>query len=45
MRQNYDKEFTPTQYADDTSIKLGGSEETLNETLSELEKYANSSGL
>ena len=39
------KEFILTQYADDTSIILDGSEESLNEPLSELENYAKFSGL
>ena len=39
------KVFILTQYADDTSVILDGSEESLNETLSELEKYAKFSGL
>ena len=39
------KEFILTQYADDTSVILDGSEEPLNETLSELENYAKFSGL
>ena len=39
------KEFILTQYADDTSVILDGSEESLNETLSELENYAKFSGL
>ena len=39
------KEFILTQYADDTSVILDGSEESLNETLSEPENYAKFSGL
>ena len=39
------KEFILTQYADDTSVILDGSEESLNETLSELENYAKFTGL
>ena len=39
------KEFILTQYADDTSVILDGSEESLNETLSELENFAKCSGL
>ena len=39
------KEFILTQYADDTSVILDGSEESLNETLNELENYAKYSGL
>ena len=39
------KEFILTQYADDTSVILDGSEESLNETLNELENYAKFSGL
>ena len=35
------KELILTQYADDTLVILDGSEESLNETLSELENYAN----
>ena len=38
------KEFILTQYADDTSVILDVSEESLNETLSELENYAKISG-
>ena len=34
-----------SQYADDTSVFLGGSEKTLNEMLKELEDFANISGL
>ena len=43
--KNINKEFILTQYADDTSVILDGSEESLNETLSELENYAKFSGL
>ena len=39
------KEFILTQYADDTSVILDGSEESLNETLNELENYAKYSSL
>ena len=39
------KEFILTQYADGTSVILDGSEESLNETLNELENYAKYSGL
>ena len=38
-------DFILTQYADDTTVILDGSEESLNETLHELENYANISGL
>ena len=38
-------EFKISQYADDTSVMLDGSDESLNETLSELENYAKMSGL
>ena len=31
--------FILTQYADDTTVILDGSEESLNETLHELEQY------
>ena len=34
-----------TQYADDTTVILDGSEESLNETLYEIEQYAKISGL
>ena len=39
------KEFILTQYADDTSVVLDRLEESLNETLSELENYGKFSGL
>ena len=39
------KEFSLTQCADDTSVILDGSVESLNETLNELENYAKYSGL
>ena len=39
------KEFILTQYADDLSVILDGSEESLNETLNKLENYAKYSGL
>ena len=39
------KEFILTQYADDTSVILDGSEESLNDTLRELENYAKYSDL
>lgn len=38
-------DFILSQYADDTTIILDGSEESLNETLYELEQYAKFSGL
>ena len=38
-------DFILTQYADDTTVILDGSEESLNETLHELENYAKISGL
>ena len=38
-------DFILTQYADDTTVILDGSEESLNETLHELEQYAKISGL
>ena len=38
-------EYKISQYADDTSAFLGGSKQSLNETLSELSKYAEYSGL
>ena len=38
-------EFILTQYVDDTTVILDGSEESLNETLYELENYAKISGL
>ena len=40
-----DTEYKISQYADDTSMFLDGSSESLNNTLSELEKFANISGL
>ena len=40
-----DTEYKISQYADDTSMFLDGSSESLNNTLSELEKTANISGL
>lgn len=39
------RDFILSQYADDTTIILDGSEESLNETLYELEQYAKFSGL
>ena len=39
------KDLILTQYADDTTVILDGSEDSLNETLSELERYARISGL
>ena len=41
----HDTEYKISQYADDTSMFLDGSSESLNTTLSELEKIANISGL
>ena len=41
---NYN-DFILTQYADDTTVILDGSEESLNETLHALENYAKISGL
>ena len=38
-------DFILAQYADDTTVILDGSEESLNETLHELESYAKISGL
>ena len=38
-------DFILTQYADNTTVILDGSEESLNETLHELENYAKISGL
>ena len=38
-------EFRISQYADDTSIILGGSESSLNQTVSELERFSRISGL
>ena len=37
-------ELKISQYADDTSVMLDGSDEALNETLSELDNYAKISG-
>ena len=48
IRQNRnikDTEYKISQYADDTSMFLDGSSESLNNTLCELEKFANISGL
>ena len=39
-----DTEFKVTQFADDTTIFLDGSKESLNSTLEELEKFAKISG-
>ena len=44
-QRDKNQEFIPTQYANDTSIILDGSEESLNETLSELENNAKYSDL
>ena len=41
----HDTEFKISQYADDTSIYLDGSSDALNCTLTELDKFANVSGL
>ena len=41
----HDTEFKISQYADDTSIFLDGSSDVLNCTLTELDKFANVSGL
>ena len=38
-------DFIITQYADDTTVILDGSEESLNETLRDLESFAFVSGL
>ena len=38
-------EFRISQYADDTSIILDGSESSLNQTISELERFSRISGL
>ena len=35
-----DKDFVLTQYADDTTVILDGSEDSLNETLYELDEFA-----
>ena len=40
-----DKEFKLSQYADDTSLLLDGSDKSLNASLSELARYAQYSGL
>ena len=40
-----DSEFKISQFADDTSIFLDGSDESLNNTLEELDKFAKISGL
>ena len=39
------KDFILTQYADDTTVILDGSEDSLTETLYELEEFAKRSGL
>ena len=39
------KDFVLTQYADDTTVILDGSEDSLKETLNELEEFAKKSGL
>ena len=38
-------DFILTQYAEDTTVILDGSEESFNETLYELEQYSKFSGL
>ena len=38
-------EFRISQYADDTSIILDGSEDSLNQTISDLERFSRISGL
>ena len=40
-----DKDFVLTQYADDTTVILDGSEDSLKETLYELDEFAKKSGL
>ena len=40
-----DIEFRISQYADDTSIILDGSESSLNQTISELERFSRIPGL
>ena len=40
-----DTEFKISQFADDTSVFLDGSDESLNNTLEELDKFAKISGL
>ena len=39
------KDFVLTQYADDTTVILDGSEDSLKETLNELEEFSKKSGL
>ena len=38
-------EFRISQYADDTSVIIGGSESSLKQTISELERFSRISGL
>ena len=40
-----DTEYTMSQFADDTTVMLDGSEKSLNESLKELNKFAAASGL